>query len=58
MGGVNGNCGDGELMLIENNISSFPHSFFISLFFLRKTCGKHLKMNMTLNMNRKREMVG
>ena len=46
MGELNGKCGDGVEMMVENNI---PSSFFLSLFFFeRKICGKHFKKIMTL----------
>ena len=48
MGELNGKCGDGVEMIIENNI---PSSFFLSFFFFffgRKIYGKHFKMIMTL----------
>ena len=50
MGELNGKCGDGVEMMIENNIPSsfFFFSFFFSFFFGRKICGKHFKMIMAL----------
>ena len=46
MGGLNEKCGDGVEMMIVKNIPS--SSFFFFFFFLRKICGKHFKMIMTL----------